>query len=196
MLHNSQLSHTRQGQLNTDLALIRTYLKNEFEPQFRPRNYNELSSILKNRLQHANHSREGKQRCRDWMALHKIDIYPTLDLIREQRNKKEEYERSNPKPQNRNVVQPTLLEQEKFIQRTIEYSLNGLLHFAATTKSTRRNVYSTLMKKLNCFGGENGASREFRINYSKVTVNEQKRKKYLELTVDLIKRRNDESGVF
>lgn len=97
---------------------------------------------------------------------------------------------------NKNVVQPTLVQQEKFIQRTIECSLNGLLHYAATAKSTRRNVYSTLMKRLNCFGGENSASREFRINFSKVAVNEQKRKKYLELTVDLIKRRNDESGAF
>lgn len=113
------------------------------------------------------------------MALNKVDIYPTLDLIKEQRNKKEEYERSNPKPQNKNVVQPTLIEQEKFIQRTIECSLNGLLHFAATAKSTRRNVYSTLLKKLNCFSGENAASREFRINYSKVAVNEKKRRKYL-----------------
>ena len=89
-----------------------------------------------------------------------------------------------------------MLEQEKFIQKTIDCSLNGLLHFAATAKSTRRNVYATLMKKLNCFSGENSASREFRINFSKVTVNEQKRKKYLELTVDLIKRRNDDSGAF
>ena len=97
---------------------------------------------------------------------------------------------------NKNVVQPTLVQQEKFIQRTIECSLNGLLHYAATAKSTRRNVYSTLMKRLNCFGGENSASREFRINFSKVAVNEQKRKKYLELTVDLIKRRNDDSGAF
>lgn len=74
--------------------------------------------------------------------------------------------------------------------------MNGLLHFAATAKSARRNVYSTLMKKLNCFGVESSTSREFRINYSKATVNEQKRKKYLELTVDLIKRRNDDSGAF
>jgi hypothetical protein len=85
MISLNKLPLARDRNANTDLRLIGTYLRDEFEPHLHPRNLQELSSILKNKLQHSSNSREEKQKCREWLALRKVDIKPMLDLITEKR---------------------------------------------------------------------------------------------------------------
>ncbi len=94
------------------------------------------------------------------------------------------------------VVQPTLLQQEDYFHKVIDHSMNNYLHFTASTHSQRDRFLSCLMKRLNV--GELGRRGEqFKeSNLVRVSRSSLKRNKYMELTVNLIKRQQLAEGQF
>lgn len=52
---------------------------------------------------------------------------------------------------NPTIIQPTLLTQEEYLQRTLNSSINSMLQQVATNRTTRRQIFATLLSRLNCF---------------------------------------------
>jgi hypothetical protein len=68
-----------------------------------------------------------------------------------------------------------------------------MLHYAATNRSVRRQIFATLLGRLNCFQLDPRKNdRLLQSGVPSTPRNHEKRKKYLELTVELVKRESCE----
>lgn len=103
-----------------------------------------------------------------------------LNIVKEYK-KREEEEATKSVKTNAEVIQPTLLGQEEFLKRTLDSSLNSMLQYAATNHTIRRQAFTTLLRRLNCYQGEErGRSERYpQAGIFTAVRNLQKRKKYL-----------------
>ena len=72
-----------------------------------------------------------------------------LDSIKEHKKSKEEggiIETAFTK-----VTYPTIINQEEYLKLSLDSSLNSMRHHAATSRTIRRHIFSTMMGRLNCF---------------------------------------------
>ena len=94
------------------------------------------------------------------------------------------------KPANPTIIQPTLLTQEEYLQRTLNSSINSMLQQVATNRTTRRQIFAALLSRLNCFeiDSQRTNERHQQVTVPSVPRSFAKRGKYLELTMDLLKR--------
>jgi hypothetical protein len=49
------------------------------------------------------------------------------------------------------VAYPTIINQEEYLKLSLDSSLNSMLHHAATSRTIRRHIFSTMIGRLNCF---------------------------------------------
>ena len=117
-----------------------------------------------------------------------------LDCIKEHKKNKEEtgiIEQPFAK-----VTQPTIINQEEYLKLSLDSSLNSMLHHAATSRTIRRQIFSTLLGRLNCLqlDGKKKSERYGQVSVPSAPRNFQKRKKYLDLTVDMLQREAVEGG--